>query len=210
MTPGMWVAVTAISVGVSAVASIVSATAVWFGYRAVKVSQDALDVSRASLTLTKESLAADKQRQRIVTAIEINERFNREFVPAFRDLQVAYQLEKESFVSSAAVAFRVTDTPADYGKTLGNSLESWALFVVHDVADDSLLFKVAGRPYCEMVDKLATYAGITRSEAMVRWGPVYDLRNRWEPKIGSLLEEVSEASKRLHGSDALSIRGKKE
>ena len=62
-------------------------------------------------------------------------------------------------------SFKVSPTLADHAKRLGASLESVALFALYDVADQSLLRNIAGREFCEQVERLALLTGLHTSEA---------------------------------------------
>jgi hypothetical protein len=198
--PDVWVVVTGVSAAVGAVGSLIVAAAAVVGFRTLRVTQDALEVSRDTLTLSKESLADERRRKKIVVAIEINERFNREFVPLARSLWDAYSAERMAFMSTTGDApYRVGPEIMDEGERLGNLLESWALFILNDIADESLLLRVAGRSFCQQVDHLTTFSGFTLANARVNWPAVYEIRDRWAPRLTNLLAEVAEESRKLRG-----------
>lgn len=102
-------------------------------------------------------------------------------------------------------SFKVSPTLADHAKRLGASLESVALFALYDVADQSLLRDIAGREFCEQVERLALLTGLHTSEARVNWRSAYKLADQWGPHIPDKKDEIENEwetliNRRLSGS----------
>lgn len=198
MTPEAWAAIEGACAIVNVVCTVVIARATWTGFRTLRATENALVVAKDTLSLSRESLADEKRRMKVVTAIEINERFNREFVPLARSLWEAYSAEYMAFMTTSGdTLFRLRPAIVDEGERLGNLLESWALFVLNDLADESLLSRVAGPSYCQQVQHLNTFSGHTLASARVAWPAVYEISDRWGPQLPNLLEEVAAETRRL-------------
>jgi hypothetical protein len=191
-TPEQWALITGAGSLVNVACTVVVAVAAKGGFRALKISQASLIVARDNLALTRDSLADEKRRRSVVTAIEQNDRFNRECIPEFHLVWNAFMLEHESSLLSAGNSFGVSTTIADRAKMLGASLESWALFVIYEVADETLLREVSGRVFCHQVERLAMLANVPTSEARVDWRSAYNLADKWGPLIPNKLEAVAQ------------------
>jgi hypothetical protein len=166
MSEEAWKLIDHLSTVIIALATIVGFVTLWFSQRA---------------------LHADNARLKKITAIELNERFAGVVLVEYSRLHEAYWKQRIEHLDSPR-----SDSPLVLTRGLrkaalihGNALESFALYVENGLVDEDLLFRAAGKPYCEQVKNLATLCGIDTDQAIAGWQVVYDLHMKWSSRLKS-------------------------
>jgi hypothetical protein len=142
-------------------------------------------VSYLALLQNQKALEREERRRMTATAIELNEKFSRETIGPYAALRCDYTALLRSTVGKSEEVLRLT-LPRTFrtSATLhGNQLEHFALHIESRLADEELLFRVAGRPYCKQVNNLAALCGMTTDDAVESWPSVYNLHVKWAERL---------------------------